>query len=74
MEYVTEQIRMYHRLYLSFLSGTLVCLGISGILFIRMNIWSVIGYFTGRQKKYGKQELSFRTERKVILVHTNERI
>lgn len=93
MEYMAEQIQVYHRLYLSFLSGTLLCLGISGILFVWLDIWSVIGFFTGRQKKSGKQEMhkpvqskracgginrknqfSFRMERKVMLIHTNERI
>lgn len=73
MEYMAGQIQVYHRLYLYFLSGTLFCLGISGFLFVRLDIWSVIRFFTGRKKK-NRGHFSFQMDREVILVNTDERI
>lgn len=73
MEYMSEQIRVYHSLYLYFLSGALLCLVTAGILFVRLDIGSVVRFFTGRQKK-SRMKLSFLIDREVILVNTDERI
>lgn len=77
--YVTEQMEMWHRLYLFLMSGSFFCLCIAVIIFIRLDIWSVIGFFTGRQKKSrrrknGRYLSSFQLEWEVMLVHTDERI
>lgn len=73
MEYMIEQIQVYHRLYLSFIFAALFCFGVSGILFVRLDIRSVIRFFTGRQKK-SRMKFSFQMDREVILVNTGERI
>ena len=57
MENIAGKIEWYHNLYLACLSGAAVFLALSVILFIRLDIRGVIGFFTGRQAERGIREL-----------------
>lgn len=57
MENIAGKIEWYHNLYLACLSGASVFLALSVILFIRLDIRGVIGFFTGRQAERGIREL-----------------
>ena len=51
MENIAGRIELFHNLYLVCLIGTVVFLVISIIVFWKLNIKDVIGFFTGKQAK-----------------------
>lgn len=53
MEYVSGQMELFHILWLICVTGMILCLLFSVILFIRMDIKGVIGYVTGRSARCG---------------------
>jgi len=57
MENIGKKIELYHNLYLLCLSGTASFLMFSVILFIRLDIRGVLGFFTGCQAKRRIREL-----------------
>lgn len=54
---MTSKVTFYHQLYLFFLSGTILFFLISIFLFIRLEIPTVIGFFTGSTERKGIRNL-----------------
>lgn len=52
-----SKVTFYHQLYLFFLSGTILFFLISIFLFIRLEIPTVIGFFTGSTERKGIKNL-----------------
>lgn len=64
MENISEQISLFHNLHLACLAGMIFFLLISVILFIRLNIWNVIGFYTGWQARHEIRKLKDNSSKK----------
>ena len=51
MENIAGRIDLFHNIYLACLGAMILCLLIAIILFFKLNIVGVIGFFTGKQAK-----------------------
>jgi hypothetical protein len=68
-------VDLFHNLYLGCLTCAGVCLFVSIVLFIRLDIREAFGVLTGRQVKKETRRLEkadFYIEREIMYIHTNE--
>lgn len=74
MENISGQIELYHNLYLFCLTGMLVFLAVSAVLFICLDIRTAVKSYTGmgRRRKMTKKRSAFFVDREILLVHTDE--
>jgi len=88
MEEIAGRIELYHRLSLLCLIGMVLFLGLSLLLFVRLDIRNTLLFFTGirakreirRQEECTElltarlpdREENFAVEREILLIHTDE--
>ena len=61
MENIASRITLFHNLYFVCLVGAILCLLISIVLFMKLDIRNVIGFFTGNQAKREIQRIQQNT-------------